>query len=442
MWLNILVIVIGLVLLLVLTLKKVNIAIAALISVAFIILFSGLPMLDTLNNYYLKGFANFAQSAWLMILLGAILSKLMDISGAARAIAQLIIKGLGTKLAIPAVVISGALMTFGGVQAMVACFTLYPIAVAIFRDANLPRYLIPAAIGSGMFTFVYMLPGSPQIVNIIPTKYLGTSATAAPVLGLFAGILSFVLILLYLQFQVRKARKAGQGFIADDNTEKALRQSDELVEKGNLPNSWVALVPLVLVAVALDGFKLDISWSLLVGIVACFVLFWKNLFNKEVKLNSEITEAATQGAILLVVSSAIVGLGSAIQATPGFKGFVGKIVHSGKSWGNPIAIFGIATAVLCGLCASAMGGLSITLAALSKPFLSMGVNADVLHRIGVIASTALDCLPNSGGMVAVLTISGISYADGYKHLFMTCVVITSIVAILSTFIGIMLYPIG
>ncbi len=438
---NIIIVVLGLAILLVLTLKKVNVPIAALVSVVFIIAFSGLPILKTINNAYLTGFTNFLQSAWLMLLLGAILSKIMDVSGAARSIAQLIIKGFGEKRAIPAIVISGGLLTFGGVQAMVACFALYPIALAIFRNSNLPRYLLPATIGTGLFTWVYMIPGNPQIVNMIPTKYLGTNAMAAPAIGFIAAGSTLGLILLYFHFAVKKARKAGDGFIADEDTERTLKQSDELEKNGNLPNPWLSLVPLIAITITLDVFDQDISIALLVGIILCFVFFWKNIFKPDTQINKAIADAVNQAAVLAIVSSAIVGIGSVIQVTPGFKSVVKNIIKSSKTSGNPIVIFGLATAILCGLCASAMGGLSTTLAALAKPFLALGVNAEVLHRIGVIASTSMDCLPHSGGIVAVLTIAGVTYKEGYKHLFITCVLITSLVSILSVIIAMGLYPV-
>lgn len=432
---NIVFVVLGLVILLTLTLKKWNVAIAALVSVVFIILFSGLPIMKTLTNAYLLGFTNFLKGTWLMLLLGAILSKIIDMTGAARSISNLIIGTLGIKRAIPAVIIAGALLTYGGVQAMVACFALYPITLAIFRKADLPRYLIPAVIGSGIFTWVNMLPGNPAIVNIIPTQYLGTTPMAAPALGIIAAVIAFVLTILYFSYEVRKAKKKGIGFVADEDTEKVLEQSDELIKNGKLPNPWLALVPLISIAVTLNVFKADIAIALFVGIVLCVVFFWKNLRG----IREAASDAANEAAKIAIISSAIVGIGSVIQATPGFKQTIKVVIESGKSGANPLLIFTIATAILCGLCASAMGGLSTTLAALAKPFMQMGVNAAVLHRIGVIASTSLDSLPHSGGIVAVLTIANVSYKDGYKHLFMVTVVITLFVALLSTLIAPLLY---
>lgn len=82
-----------------------------------------------------------------------------------------------------------------------------------------------------------------------------------------------------------------------------------------------------------------------------------------------------------------------------------------------------------------MGGLSTTLSALGEAFLAMGVNPEILHRVGVIAATGLDSLPHSGGIVAVLTISGVSYKDGYRHLFMVTVVFTLMALAIAVVLG-------
>ena len=157
---DMIVILLGLVILLFLTLKKVPVVYAAAVSVIFIALFSRLPVISTVTDTYMTGFSGFVKSAWLMLLLGAILSKVMDVTGAARSIASFIIGKFGAKFAIPAVVIAGGLLTYGGVSSFVSCFALYPITLAVFKKANLPRYLIPATIGAGIFTWVTMLPGT------------------------------------------------------------------------------------------------------------------------------------------------------------------------------------------------------------------------------------------------------------------------------------------
>lgn len=435
---DMIIILVGLALLLVLTLKKVPVVYAAAISVIFIALFSRLPVVSTMTGDYMTGFANFVKSSWLMLLLGAILSKVMDITGAARSIASFIIGKLGVKFAIPAIVIAGGLLTYGGVSAMVSCFALYPITLAVFREADMPRKLIPATIGAGIFTWVTMLPGNPQVQNIIPSSFLTTNAMAAPVVGVVCGVFTLALILVYLMWESNRARKNGEGFIVDEETSKVLAKTDEMEANGKLPNVVLAILPIVCVAVVLNVLKQDISVALLSGIVLCCILFFKNITGVQKLL----TDAVSSAAVTTINASAIVAIGSVVKAAPGFNQIVNGILNFSTSGGNPLIIFGIATTLLCGLNASGMGGLSTTLSVLAEPFMAMGVNPAIMHRIGVIASVGLDSLPHSGGIVAVLAISGVSYKEGYKYLFVVTVVITLLALALALVLGNIMYPIA
>lgn len=435
---DMIIILVGLALLLVLTLKKVPVVYAAAISVIFIALFSRLPVVSTMTGDYMTGFANFVKSSWLMLLLGAILSKVMDITGAARSIASFIIGKLGVKFAIPAIVIAGGLLTYGGVSAMVSCFALYPITLAVFREADMPRKLIPATIGAGIFTWVTMLPGNPQVQNIIPSSFLPTNAMAAPVVGVVCGVFTLALILVYLMWESNRARKNGEGFIVDEETSKVLAKTDEMEANGKLPNVVLAILPIVCVAVVLNVLKQDISVALLSGIVLCCILFFKNITGVQKLL----TDAVSSAAVTTINASAIVAIGSVVKAAPGFNQIVNGILNFSTLGGNPLIIFGIATTLLCGLNASGMGGLSTTLSVLAEPFMAMGVNPAIMHRIGVIASVGLDSLPHSGGIVAVLAISGVSYKEGYKYLFVVTVVITLLALALALVLGNIMYPIA
>ena len=435
---DMIIILVGLALLLVLTLKKVPVVYAAAISVIFIALFSRHPVVSTMTGDYMTGFANFVKSSWLMLLLGAILSKVMDITGAARSIASFIIGKLGVKFAIPAIVIAGGLLTYGGVSAMVSCFALYPITLAVFREADMPRKLIPATIGAGIFTWVTMLPGNPQVQNIIPSSFLPTNAMAAPVVGVVCGVFTLALILVYLMWESNRARKNGEGFIVDEETSKVLAKTDEMEANGKLPNVVLAILPIVCVAVVLNVLKQDISVALLSGIVLCCILFFKNITGVQKLL----TDAVSSAAVTNINASAIVAIGSVVKAAPGFNQIVNGILNFSTSGGNPLIIFGIATTLLCGLNASGMGGLSTTLSVLAEPFMAMGVNPAIMHRIGVIASVGLDSLPHSGGIVAVLAISGVSYKEGYKYLFVVTVVITLLALALALVLGNIMYPIA
>ena len=132
--------------------------------------------------------ANYVRTYFPIFLLGAIFGKVMDSSGAAKCIANTIAKKLGKEKAIIAVVLSCAILTYGGVSLFVVAFAVYPIAVSLFREAGVPKRLIPASIALGSFTFTMTaLPGTPQVQNAIPMPFFGTDTWALSLIHICKG---------------------------------------------------------------------------------------------------------------------------------------------------------------------------------------------------------------------------------------------------------------
>lgn len=168
----------GLALLVVLTIRGMNLFIAAPLCALLVALTNGMPVFTGDANFvalYMEGFSGFIAAWFFMFLLGAIFGKFMEDTGAADAVARWIVSKLGFKHAVLAVVLACAVLTYGGVSLFVVAFSVYPMAVSLFKDANLPRRFIPATLAFGSVTFTMTSAGSPEIQNWIPIKYLGTS---------------------------------------------------------------------------------------------------------------------------------------------------------------------------------------------------------------------------------------------------------------------------
>ena len=112
-------------------------------------LFSREPLLAHWTQTFMVSAAGFLAQFFPLFLLGALFGKLMEDSGAVASIASFVSERLGERRAILAVVLAGALVTYGGVSLFVAFFVLAPMAEALFRVAAIPRRLMPAAIALG-----------------------------------------------------------------------------------------------------------------------------------------------------------------------------------------------------------------------------------------------------------------------------------------------------
>jgi len=96
-------------------------------------LFAGEPVLAHWTQTFMNGAAHFLAQFFPLFLLGALFGKLMEDSGSITAIANFMMRRLGKNHAILAVVIAGALITYGGVGLFVAFFVLAPMAQELFR---------------------------------------------------------------------------------------------------------------------------------------------------------------------------------------------------------------------------------------------------------------------------------------------------------------------
>src|SRR5215475_12999788 len=190
------------------------------------------PLLAHWTQTFMGSAAQFIAQFFPLFLLGALFGKLMDDSGSVEAIARFMTERLGHRHAMLAVVLCGALVTYGGVSLFVAFFMLVPMADALFRAAAIPRRLIPAAIVLGTSTFTMSaLPGTPAIQNAIPMPFFGTTPFAAPGLGSIASLIILAFGLWWLWRAESAARRAGEGYGSDPDGASERAADNELVRE-------------------------------------------------------------------------------------------------------------------------------------------------------------------------------------------------------------------
>lgn len=417
---------------------------------------SGIALLPSYTETFMVNAANYVKSFFPIFLLGAVFGKVMEMSGAASSIAHNIVKALGSNRAILAVVLACSILTYGGVSLFVVAFAVYPFAAAIFREANIPKRLIPGAIALGAFTYTMdALPGTPQIQNIIPTTYFGTDAYAAPLVGIIGAVMVFVAGMYWLERRRKQAAAAGEGYGEGHINEPEL-QTDQ---NKSYMSIWLAILPLVIVLVgnflfsrsglSVEGWyeanmlkenfnianvkTVSSSWALIIslglGILAAILINAKEVKNK---LAAGLSTAAA-GALLAIFNTASeVGFGNVVKTLPGFTVIKEWIVGASN---NPLVSEAIAVNVLAGVTGSASGGLSIALEVMGKQYLEMastlGISPELLHRIASMASGGMDTLPHNGAVITLFAITGLTHRTSYKDIFAITVVKTLVVFILA-----------
>lgn len=386
----------GLTLLILLTIRGFNLFIAAPLCALVVALCSGMPVFIGEQNFissYMDGFSGFVAAWFFMFLLGALFGKFMEDIGAADAIAHTIIGKLGKKHAVVAVVLACAVLTYGGVSVFVVAFSVYPMALSLFKDANLPRRFIPAALAFGSVTFTMTSAGSPEIQNWIPIKYLGTSPFAAWEVSLVVAIFMAAWGFWWLNRMIANAVANGEQFDARDS-------DPELTQQQSLPNFWLSLLPLGVVLGLSFAFHEALQQLALIvalggGVLAIMLLNYNRF--------KDISSAVNQGTIgaLLAIgnTAAVVGFGSVAKVTPAFETAVNVMTSLP---GNELLGAAVAVSVIAGLTGSASGGQAIAMPLLGPHYLEQGVNPDQLHRIVSISSGAIDTLPHNGYIVTTI----------------------------------------
>lgn len=165
----------------------------------------------------------------------------------------------------------------------------------------------------------------------------------------------------------------------------------------------------------------------MVSILYVIIINYKKFKN----LNDYLNEGVKNSFLPLLNSSAIVGYGSIIKALPIFTAIQTSIMNISS---NPIISEAISVNVICGLTASASGGLGITLSALASTFVEMShklsISPEILHRIASLSSGGLDTLPHNGAVITTLAICGLTHKQSYKDIFATSVVIPILTTII------------
>ena len=417
--LQILVLVLAIVLFGVLAFKQMSALILAPLVTIFVVICSRLPILDSLKNAFMPAASDYVTKYFLVFFVGALFGSVYQYTGAAESIARAIAGLCRGKFVAPIIMIITGLLTFGGVSGFVVFFVIYPIALNLFKEANLTRRLIPAAISAGCWTWSMSGPGSPSIQNVIAMDNLGTPATAAFVPSLITTAAMFIMIFVWLEMRARKFTKKGYRFI-DKSLKYQLSEEEMAIDEDkNLPHVAIAVLPIVLILVLFNIVKLPVETSVFAGVALATILMfnrvkgineWINVFNK----------GASDSGVAILNTAIVVGFGGVVQKTQGFTDLVAAL----KDMSMPPLVFVMITVAVCaGACGSASGGMGVAFNALKSTYIKMGIPLPYVHRISAIAAGTLDTLPHQGAQITLLGICKMTHKEAYWDIAVTQIII-------------------
>lgn len=418
-------------------------------------------VLPVFSGLFMAAMVNFIALYLPVFLLGALFGKMMELTGAAKSISSMIVSGLGEKHTIGAIVLACAVLTYGGVSLFVVAFAVYPFAKALFQKSSLPERLIPGTIALGSFTFTMdALPGTPQIQNVIPTTFFGTTLYAAPILGCSGAVFVLICGMLYLE---RRKRQLGPQ-LYDETAAEVENLEGEAGAEAGLPHPVLAFLPLLTVGlvnffgsryfkglserdIPLSKFGLDSQvevhldkmggiFSIEIALVAGLVVAATIGYHRMKRQIQEGVNKAVGGAMLAALNTGSeYGFGAVIAALPGF-----AIVKSSLAgaFSNPLLNEAVSVNLLAGITGSASGGMSIALAAMADNFKAAAQAAqipfEVLHRVASMASGGMDTLPHNGAVITLLMITGMTHKQSYRDIFaITCIKTAAVFVVITIY---------
>jgi H+/gluconate symporter-like permease len=414
----------------------------------------GFAPMPAYTELFMAKAVTYVKSFFPVFMLGAVFGKVMEDTGLAKSIAHAIIKGLGRERAILSVVLACAVLTYGGVSLFVVVFAVYPFASALYKEADMPKRLIPGTIALGSFTFTMdAIPGTPQIQNLIPTNFFGTDIYAAPILGILGGILIFICGMAWLNWRLKTAKAAGEGYGTGHTNEPPV------VDESNLPNWALSILPLLSVLVVnfimtkyytwdaslLQPFvsmKLPLMaaavknvisiWALIIGLVVGIVFAVGLGYTRLPKGGlAKALNAGAIGSLLAIMNTASeVGYGNVIASLPGFKHISNSLLGISIG-GSPLVSEAVTVSTLAGITGSASGGMSIALDLMSKDWMAIAakinMSPEILHRVASMASGGLDTMPHNGAVITLLAVCGLTHSQSYPDIFAMTVIKTLMV---------------
>lgn len=426
---------------------------------------AGEPLLAHWTQTFMGSAARFVMQFFPIFLLGALFGKLMEDSGSVTSIANFMTERLGPQRSVLAVVLAGAIVTYGGVSLFVAFFVLAPMAHELFRAARIPKRLMPAAIALGTSTFTMSaLPGTPAIQNAIPMPFFGTTPFAAPGLGIIASAVMLSFGLWWLARAEAKARGKGEGYGEAASVEHA---AEDLVVRERAttagafdpaevshghrsdpgPPIALAVLPLIIVVIVNLAMSLVILprmdasflgdpawgstslavvggvWAVVTALAAAIVILIAVNYRRLPALRDSMDAGANAAALPVLSVASLVGFGAVVAALPAF-----AMV---RDWvlgieGGPLVSLAIATNLLAALTGSASGGLTIALDALASTYLRIAteqhIDPALLHRVAVIGAGTLDSLPHNGAVITLLAVCNSTHRESYFDIVMVSIV--------------------
>ena len=232
-------------------------------------LVAGIPLVDVKNadgsttsgiaTVIGAGFSGTFSSIGIVIILGALIGTILEKTGAALKLADMVIKIVGKKNPELAVELMGWVVSIP-VFCDSGFVILDPIRKALVKRTGTSSVAMTVALSAGLYISHVFIPPTPGPIAAANTLGIGDNLLLVMGLGVLASIIPLIAGLVYAKFIGKKVKSADE--LADDGT--VTKTYEELVaEYGKLPGGFNALAPIIIpiILMALGSIASMAGWT-------------------------------------------------------------------------------------------------------------------------------------------------------------------------------------
>jgi len=404
----------------------------SLVLVAYLMaLVAGVPLVDKtvegvttpgIAKVITTGFGNTMTSIGIVILLGTIIGSILEKSGGAIKMADVVVKTVGKKH-------PGLAMSIIGYIVSIPVFCdsgfviLNPFKKALARKTGVSSVMMSVALATGLYATHVMVPPTPGPIAAAANLGLESSMLWVILLGMAVSIPSIIVGYIY-------SVKVSSKYKCTDDLQQDAEDYDTILAKfGKLPSAWLSFAPIVLpiLLMAIGSISSMAKWSGWVGTLCGFIgtpvnalmigfLFSLTLlpkFSKET-LSDWLSGALKDGGNIIIITAAGGALGNVLAVT-GIGQYLGTTLASGLNAGILVP-FIVAAAIKTAQGSSTVA--IVTTSSLMFPLMSaLGLESHFAHLLTVMAigAGAMTVSHANDSFYWVITeFSGLEMKDSYR----------------------------
>lgn len=433
--LSLIVIILCVALLVFLGIKGVSPILAGTITAALVSIVSSEGFTTSFFTTFPTSVGNMAKGFFFLFVVGGCFGGVLEATGATESIGKGFVKVLGENNWYWPLIIANVLLAATGAVPWVL---MAYISFGLVKRANLPRYICLVAVAGTMVIAQQCLPGATTLNNLLTSKAMGASIYSSPIVGFVTSAIGIILVVIYIRYLIKDARKKGLGYDAKDEADAKLRSDDEL------PNFWLSLIPLLVLLgftfVYVYIFKQDSTQGVVYATVVSTILLY--VFNRKyikpgVNIFREMSGQIVRVMPSMVGACVMYGFASCVAKTSVISSLAGSLANSSM---NPYIIMWLGTMILVAIMANGSSGALSFIGVLGNKLTESGVNVEAAHRLINITSASWDTLPHNSFINAMIPMFGYDIKSGYKYLLISNCVLPTVYSIIALVLTMILYP--